>query len=150
MPQTPSEPDVVGTVGESTPHWPVAATAFRPRGPGYHLTEDLVDHAIGYPGDHLSATPDRPFFRYLAFGACHAPHQAPDGQIERCTGAFDTGWDAARQAQLRRQVGAGLFPAGTQLPPSNPLPRPAGRAAGHARRDRRARRPGCAQPVSTS
>jgi len=90
------------------------------RGPGYHLSEDLVDHAIGYLGDHLSATPDRPFFLYLAFGACHAPHQAPAGHIERYRGAFDTGWDAARQAQLRRQIDAGLFPAGTALPPSNP------------------------------
>jgi arylsulfatase A-like enzyme len=100
--------------------WEDQGNAATPRGPRYHLSEDLVDRAIGYLGDHLSATPDRPFFLYLAFGACHAPHQAPARYIERYRGAFDAGWDAARHAQLRRQIDAGLVPAGTQLPPSNP------------------------------
>ncbi len=49
---------------------------------GYHLSEDLVDHAIGFIHDTVSIRPDRPFFTYLAFGAMHAPHQAP-GRVPR-------------------------------------------------------------------
>ncbi|MEI6571808.1 MAG: sulfatase-like hydrolase/transferase, partial [Actinomycetes bacterium] len=41
---------------------------------GYHLTEDLVDRAIGFIHDAKSVRPDKPFFTYLAFGATHAPH----------------------------------------------------------------------------
>ena len=44
---------------------------------GYHLSEDLVDHAIEFIHDTKSVRPDRPFFTYFAFGATHAPHQAP-------------------------------------------------------------------------
>ena len=50
-----------------------------PRRPedGYHLSEDLVDHAVDIVHDTKSVRPDRPFFMYFAFGATHAPHQAP-------------------------------------------------------------------------
>ena len=42
-----------------------------PRTPeeGYHLTEDLVDHAIGYIDDLRAVSADRPFFLYLTPGA---------------------------------------------------------------------------------
>ena len=48
-----------------------------PRTPeeGYHLTEDLVDHAIGYIDDLRAVSADRPFFLYLTPGA--APRAAP-------------------------------------------------------------------------
>ena len=36
---------------------------------GYHLTEDLVSHAIDYVSDQKSVAPDKPFLVYLAFGA---------------------------------------------------------------------------------
>ena len=50
---------------------------------GYHLSEDLVDRAIGFVHDTKSIRPDRPFFLYLAFGATHAPHQAPKPYVEK-------------------------------------------------------------------
>jgi len=87
---------------------------------GYHLTEDLVDHAIEFMHDSVSIRPDRPFFLYLAPGAMHAPHQAPAGYLAKYRGAFDDGWDAARQAWFSRQQEMGLFPAATQLAPRNP------------------------------
>ena len=41
-----------------------------PRRPedGYHLSEDLVDHALLFARDSLSIRPDRPFFLWLAPG----------------------------------------------------------------------------------
>jgi arylsulfatase A-like enzyme len=87
---------------------------------GYHLSEDLVDHAIGFIHDSVSIRPDRPFFTYLAFGAMHAPHQAPSAYLERYRGRFDDGWDVARDKWFARQMEMGLLPAGTELAPRNP------------------------------
>ncbi|MCU1357538.1 MAG: arylsulfatase family protein [Acidimicrobiales bacterium] len=93
-----------------------------PAGPedGYHLTEDLVDHAIGFIHDTVSIRPDRPFFLYLALGAMHAPHQAPAEYLEKYRGRYDEGWDVARDAWFARQVEMGLVPADTELAPRNP------------------------------
>ncbi len=84
---------------------------------GYHLTADLVDHAIGFVGDLRAADPDKPFFLYFCTGACHSPHQAPGEWIERYRGAFEAGWDAWREATLARQIEAGVLPGGTELSP---------------------------------
>jgi len=86
---------------------------------GYHLTEDLIDHAIGFVHDAKSIRPDRPFFTYLAFGAMHAPHQAPAEYLEKYRGRYDGGWDAARDEWFARQVEMGLLPADTELAPRN-------------------------------
>ncbi len=82
---------------------------------GYHLTEDLVDHAIEYVTDLRQVDPGKPFFLYVAPGACHSPHQAPPEWIERYRGAFDRGWDVWRDECLARQVEAGILPAHTVL-----------------------------------
>ncbi len=89
-------------------------------GQGYHVTEDLVDHAIGYARDHVSAAPDRPFFTYLAFGACHAPHQAPEDYMAKYRGKFDEGWDVMRARWFERQKELGVVPPDTELPERNP------------------------------
>jgi arylsulfatase len=86
----------------------------------YHLSEDLVDHAIGFIHDTKSVRPDRPFFLYLAFGATHAPHQAPEEYLVKYRGRFDQGWDSAREECFARQLALGIVPAGTQLAPRNP------------------------------
>ena len=87
---------------------------------GYHLSEDLVDRAIGFVHDTKSVRPDRPFFAYLAFGAMHAPHQAPAEYLDRWRGRFDDGWDAARDRWFARQRDMGLLPPSTRLAPRNP------------------------------
>ena len=87
---------------------------------GYHLSEDLVDHAIQFVHDTKSIRPDRPFFMYLAFGATHAPHQAPAAYLDKQRGRFDEGWDVIRERSFARQQKLGLLPTGTQLAPRNP------------------------------
>lgn len=88
--------------------------------PGYHLSEDLVEHAIGQVRDHVSSARGRPFLTYLAFGAGHWPLHVPRDCIERCKGRYDQGWDAVREARLAKQKALGLVPADTQLAPRNP------------------------------
>ena len=93
-----------------------------PRTPeeGYHLTEDLVDRSVGFIRDSVSVRPDRPFFLYLAFGATHAPHQAPESYLAAHRGRYDDGWDAARDRWFAQQVAEGIVPADTDLAPRNP------------------------------
>ena len=87
---------------------------------GYHVSEDLVDHSIGWVRDLTSVRPDRPFFLYLAFGATHAPHQSPQSYRDKYRGRFDEGWDVARERWFARQQEMGIVPPGTTLAPRNP------------------------------
>jgi arylsulfatase len=84
---------------------------------GYHLTEDLVDHTVDWLQAQRAATPDRPFFAYLALGATHAPfHVAPEW-IAKYAGYFGAGWNAQREWTLARQKELGIVPETTELPP---------------------------------
>ena len=73
------------------------------RGEGYHLTEDMVDNAIGWMTTHESISPDRPFFIYMATGAAHAPLHAPKEWIEKFKGQFDKAGTGRREETLARQ-----------------------------------------------
>jgi arylsulfatase A-like enzyme len=86
---------------------------------GYHLTADLVDHSIEFIASHEAALPDTPWLTWLAFGACHAPHQAPTDLIDQYADAFAHGWDEERRQRLERQIAMGIVPTGTELPPRN-------------------------------
>ena len=83
--------------------------------PDYHLTEDLADKAISWVRKAKSIAPDKPFFLYVAPGATHAPHQAPQSWIDKFKGQFDMGWDAYREQTLERQKKLGVVPADTEL-----------------------------------
>ena len=77
---------------------------------GYHLTEDLADHAISWVRQQKALMPDKPFFVYFAPGATHAPHHVPKEWADRYAGQFDDGWDAQRDAHVRPPARAGCHP----------------------------------------
>ena len=91
---------------------------------GYHLTEDLTDQAIRFIADHQSSSPDTPWLTWLAFGACHAPHQAPRDVILKYDGVFSEGWDVERERRLARQKALAVVPADTRMPPRNDYVQP--------------------------
>ncbi|MFD1505055.1 arylsulfatase [Georgenia yuyongxinii] len=82
---------------------------------GYHLTEDLADHAIGWVRQQKALMPDRPFFIYFAPGATHAPHHVPKEWADRYRGEFDDGWDALRESTFARQKELGVIPEDAEL-----------------------------------
>ncbi|ARU51721.1 arylsulfatase [Cellulosimicrobium cellulans] len=82
---------------------------------GYHLTEDLVDHATVWVRQQKALMPDRPFFVYLAPGATHAPHHVPPEWVEKYRGAFDDGWDVQREHTFARQKELGVVPQDAEL-----------------------------------
>jgi arylsulfatase A-like enzyme len=101
----------------------------QPRSPeeGYHLTEDLTDKALEFIKDAKAVVPEKPFFLYYAPGACHAPHHVPKEWADRFKGRFDMGYEAIRDTTLARQKELGIVPAGTELPPVNPIGTPENR-----------------------
>jgi arylsulfatase len=87
---------------------------------GYHLTEDLVDHAITFIADSKQIDPEKPFYLHLCFGATHAPHHVPREWADKYAGAFDDGWDAYRERVFARQKELGIVPAEAELSRHDP------------------------------
>ncbi len=91
-----------------------------PSRPGYHLSEDLADQAISMIAAQQATAPSRKFLAYLAFGATHSPHQAPQQYLDKYRGRFDDGWDIVRARWFARQQALGVVPADAELSPRNP------------------------------
>ncbi|MBD2165958.1 arylsulfatase [Calothrix membranacea FACHB-236] len=111
-----------GFLGGDTNQWSPALVENtkridKPNKPDYHLTPDLVDHAIAWVRNQQSIAPEKPFFAYLATGATHAPHHAPKEWIDKYKGKFDQGWDKLREETFARQKQQGVIPANAQLTP---------------------------------
>jgi arylsulfatase len=79
----------------------------------YYATKTYTDKMIEFidadRGD------GKPFFAYIAHQAPHDPYHLPKEWRNRHTGQYDMGWEAVRQARLKRQIELGITPAGTQL-----------------------------------
>ena len=91
---------------------------------GYHLSADLIDHAITYIGTQKSLEPNKPFFCYLAFGAMHGPHHAPKEYLDMYKGCFDEGYEVYRENVFARQKEMGLIPEDTVLTDINDYAKP--------------------------
>ena len=76
---------------------------------GYHLTEDMTDHAIDWVRQQKALMGDKPFFAYFAPGATHAPHHVPIEWSDKYRGKFDQGWDRLREETFARQKDAGVI-----------------------------------------
>lgn len=92
---------------------------------GYHLSDDLADHAVQFIRDAKVIDPDKPFFMYYAPCAGHAPHLVPTEWADKYRGVFDDGYEAIRDGILQRQKELGLLPGDTELSPINPHDEPA-------------------------
>ena len=73
---------------------------------GYHLSEDLVDHAILWTEEHEAVAPSRPYFLYLSFGAMHQPHHVAEIGLAYFGGSGEVGDDLDRFVG-RRFIGRG-------------------------------------------
>jgi arylsulfatase len=89
---------------------------------GYHLSKDLVDHALQMIRDQKASNPSKPWFMWLCPGANHAPHHAPKEYVDKYKGKFDDGYEAYREWVLPRMIAKGLLPKDTKLTSLNRLP----------------------------
>ncbi len=107
--------------GENNQYYPALYEGTTPVEPertpedGYHLTEDLADHAIDWVRTQQALAPDKPFFVYFAPGATHAPHHVPTEWADKYAGRFADGWDAQRESTFDRQRQSGILPEGAEL-----------------------------------
>jgi arylsulfatase A-like enzyme len=76
---------------------------------GFFYTDAISDQAVAYIDRHCAATPEVPFFGYVAYTAPHWPLHAHDADIAKYKGRFDGGWDALREARLDKLVASGLL-----------------------------------------
>jgi len=83
--------------------------------PGYNLTTDLADEAIGYMKELNAAAPDKPFFLYYVPGGSHSPHQPKAEWVEKFKGKFDMGWNALREQIFANQKRVGAIPENAKL-----------------------------------
>jgi arylsulfatase A-like enzyme len=80
---------------------------------GYYATKTYTDKLIGFiDANHADG---KPFFAYVAHQAPHDPYHLPKDWRNRHVGEYDKGWDAVRQARLKRQIELGIMPPGTEL-----------------------------------
>lgn len=84
---------------------------------GYHLTADLTEKSIEFIRDLHNATPGKPYFLYLAYGAAHTPLHVPADYLDRYRGRFAMGWDEWRVRVHQRQLAERIIPPGTALTP---------------------------------
>jgi arylsulfatase A-like enzyme len=75
----------------------------------YYFSDALGDNAVKYLGAHCQATPEKPFFMYVAFTAPHWPLHAPAETIAKYRGKYKAGWEAIRAARLQKQLEIGLL-----------------------------------------
>jgi arylsulfatase len=87
--------------------------------PGYYLTDDLTDRAIGMLKGLRAHDAEKPFFLYFAHNAVHGPLAAKQSDLDRYRDRYGQGWDAVRESRFGRQLQRGLFPPGTRLAPRN-------------------------------
>jgi arylsulfatase len=86
----------------------------------YYSTDDWTDRGIQYVKELRAASPDKPFFLYIAHNAVHAPLQSKPEDLARYQGRYDAGWTAIRAARFQRQLEMGLIPENTRLAGSDP------------------------------
>lgn len=87
---------------------------------GYFAPDDYTQRAIDWIAQHITSSPDKPFFLYLAYQTPHGPLQAKPADLIRYRGRFDLGWDAMRQQRHEKQLAAGLIEPNARLAPRNP------------------------------
>ncbi|MDY6868161.1 MAG: arylsulfatase, partial [Chloroflexota bacterium] len=87
---------------------------------GDHFSEEIVNRAIDYMDEGFNKSPEQLQFLYLAFGATHAPIQAPKEYIDKYKGVYDKGWDALRLERFNRQKQLGIIPKDAVLTASHP------------------------------
>jgi arylsulfatase A-like enzyme len=95
----------------------------RPVAPGedFYSSDSFTDAAISYVRES-SERSDDPFLLYLAFTAPHWPMHAPDEDIERYRGKYDTGWESMRATRHARMKELGILQPQCELSPLDVIP----------------------------
>jgi arylsulfatase len=86
---------------------PAADPEYKPE--QYYYTDAISDHAVRFIKEHEAATPDKPFFIYVAYTAAHWPMHALEKDIAKYRGEYDSGYGTIREARWQRMQKMGLI-----------------------------------------
>lgn len=81
----------------------------------YYYTDAISDHAVRFVNDHVQATPDKPFFMYVAYTAAHWPMHALPEDIQKYSGMYDQGYAAFRKSRLEKMKRLGVVSQDIEL-----------------------------------
>ena len=84
---------------------------------GFYSTDAFTEHAIEFLEQAVKDFPGKPFFLYMPYNASHWPLQAPESDIKKYYGKYDQGWQAIREARLKRMIELGIVPPGQTMAP---------------------------------
>lgn len=84
-------------------------------GDNFYSTDAFTEHAINFitPATKNNA---EPFFLYLSYQSPHNPLQAPKEDILKHRGNYLKGWQAIREARLKKQIELGIIDSDTPIP----------------------------------
>ena len=84
---------------------------------GFFATDAFTDRAVEFLRESRAKRKDQPFFLYMAYNAPHWPLQAKPEDIEKHRGRYDAGWQAIREARLKRMKELKLVGDGQRMAP---------------------------------
>ena len=84
----------------------------------YYYTDAISDHAVRFINEHHAATPDKPFFLYVAYTSAHWPMHALPQDIAKYKGKYDAGYAAIREARYKRMIELGVIDAKWPMSPA--------------------------------
>lgn len=86
----------------------------------WYTTDVFTDYAVHFLDEEVrDQEADQPFFLYLAYNAPHWPLEAPDEDIEKYRGKYESGWEALRQEKFERMKTMGILEEDAVLSPSD-------------------------------
>ncbi|RYX84814.1 hypothetical protein EON83_07680, partial [bacterium] len=88
----------------------------------FYSTNAFADYSIDFL-TQAHATPNKPWFQYLAFNAPHFPLHAPEADIAKYESVYAQGWDKIRESRLARIKKLGLIPQNVELTPRSNIPK---------------------------
>lgn len=74
----------------------------------FFATNAITDYALDFL-DSARATPDQPWFLYLAYQTPHFPLQAPEDDIQKYASTYQVGWDSIRQQRYQKMLELGVI-----------------------------------------
>ncbi len=75
----------------------------------FYYTDAISDNAKRYVREHCEASPDKPFFMYVAYTAAHWPMHALEKDIAKYRGKYDKGYAYYRKQRFKRLGKMGMI-----------------------------------------
>lgn len=85
----------------------------------YYYTDAIADNAVKYLREHQEESADSPFLLYVAFTAAHWPMHAPEADVAKYAGKYDSGYAPVREARFKKMKELGLVPPDAEMTPGS-------------------------------